>query len=243
MNAPDDRDEVEQLLDRGYRADVDPHFAASLLTRLQEEIRPRPIRRWLLGGAIAAGAAIVVGLAAIMYCLYAGPSVPRVAEAPTDEVGPIVVRGRILKWDAPIAEFALSAVIHGKVNAATVYVDLSEDLRAMHRHVREASAEVPATAPAEAELSARAATLFATQLNVAAGTDMVLELGPPRDGRRPTRQGRILSWAGVADLPPRDRHYGHGTRGTIINVVDYSFAAEPQPLPGNSLRDEWGMPR
>jgi len=199
------------------------------------------MRRWLLGGSIAAGVAVLFGVAAIVYCLYARPSAPRVVEAPTGDVGPLVVRGRILKWDAPIAEFAVSRVVHGEVKAVTVYVDLSEDMRAMCRHVRERLAGTPATAPAEAEISARAATLFATQLNVAAATDMVLEIEPRRGERRPDRQGRILSWAGVGGLPPRDRHLDMD--GTIINVVARSFAFDPQPHPGGLLRDEWGMPR
>jgi len=147
----------------------------------------------------------------------------------------------MLKWDAPIAEFAVSQVIHGKVDATTVYVDLSGDLGAMRRHVREGLAKGAATAPVEAEVSARAATLFATQLNVAAGTDMLLELGPRSGGRRLERQGRILSWGGVPDLPPRDRHYD--IERTIINVVADDFASALRPHPGDLLRDEWGMPR
>lgn len=241
MNTLDDRDEVEDLLHQGYGADVDPSFAASLLARLQEEMKPRSMHRWMVGGAIAAGVAILFGVVAIMYCLYAGPSVPAVVEAPTDEVGPLVVRGRMLKWDAPIAEFAVSQVIHGKVDATTVYVDLSADLGAMRQHVREGLATGAATAPLETEVSARAATLFATQLNVAAGTDMVLELGPRSGGRRLERQGRILSWGGVPDLPPRDRHYD--IERTIINVVADDFASALRPHPGDLLRDEWGMPR
>ena len=239
MNTVDDRDEVGDLLHQGYGADVDPSFAASLLTKLQEGMRPRAMHRWMVGGAIAAGVAILFGVVAIMYCLHARPSAPPLVDAPTDEAGPLVVRGRMLRWDAPVAEFAVSQVIHGKVNAATVHVDLSEDLHAMHRHVREGLAEGAARALAEAEVSARAATLFATQLNVAAGTDMVLELGPRSGGRE--RQGRILSWGGVPDLPPRDRHYDMET--AIINVVADGFASALRPRPGDLLRDEWGMPR
>ncbi len=251
MNTHNDRDEVEDLLRQGYRADVDPGFAASLLTKLQEEMRPltklqeemRPqsIHRWMVGGAIAVGVAILFGVATIMYCLHARPSAPALVEAPTDEVGPLVVRGRMLKWDAPIAEFAVSEVIHGKVNAATVYVDLSGDLGAMRQHVREGLGKETATAPVAAEVSARAATLFATQLNLTAGTDMVLELGPRFGARRPERQGSILSWGGVPDLPPQNRHYD--IERTIINVVADGSASTLRPHPGDLLRDEWGMPR
>ena len=100
--------------------------------------------------------------------------------------------------------------------------------------------EVTATAPAEAEVSARAATLFATYLNWASGTGMVLQLGPRPEAGRLERQGRILSWAGVPDLPPRDRHCD--VEKTIINVVADGLASA-RPHPGDLLRDEWGMPR
>ncbi len=241
MNTPDDRDEVEDLLHQGYGAEVDPSFAASLLTRLQKEMGPRSMHRWMVGGAIAAGVAILLGVGAIMYSLRARPSGPTVVEAPTNEIGPLVVRGRILKWDAPIADFAVSQVIHGKVNAATVYVDLSGDLGAMRRYAREGLANGAATASVEAEVSARAATLFATQLNMAAGTDMVLELEPHSGGRRMERQGRILNWGGVPELPPRDQHYD--IEETIINVVAHGSTSALRPHPGDLLRDEWGMPR
>jgi len=241
MSTPDGHDEVGDLLHQGYAADVDRGFAGSLLTRLQEEMRPRPMRRWMVGGAIAAGAAILFGVAAIARWMHARPSAPTLAVTPTDGAGPLVVRGRMLRWDAPIAEFAVTQVIQGEVNAATVYVDLSADLGAMRRHAYEALAKGAATAPAEAAVSARAATLFASQLNVAAGTEMVLELGPPSAGRRPARGGRILSWAGVCDLPRWDRHYDMDR--TVINVVDDGFASAMRPRPGELLRDEWGMPR
>ena len=241
MNTLDDRDEVGDLLHQGYGAGVDPSFAASLLRRLQEEMRPRSMHRWMVGGAVAAAVAILFGVVAIMYCLHARPSAPALVEAPTDEVGPLVVRGRMLKWDAPIAEFAVSQVIHGKVDATTVYVDLSGDLGAMRRHVREGLAKAAATGPVEAEVSARTATLFASQLNVAAGTDMVLELQPRSGGRRMEGQGRLLKWGGVPELPPRDRHYD--IEKTILNVVADGSASALRPHPGDLLRDEWGMPR
>ncbi len=241
MNNLNDRDEVDDLLRQGYAADVDPSFAASLLMRLQEEMKPRSRHRWIVGGAVAAGVAILFGIVAIICCLHARPSVPALVETPTDEVRPLVVRGRMLKWDAPIAEFAVSQVIHGKVDATTVYVDLSGDLGAMRRHVREGLAKGAMTAPLEAEVTARAATLFATQLNMAAGTDIVLEFGPRSGGSRLARRGRILSWGGVPNLPPRDRHYD--IEETIINVVADGFASTLRPPPDNLLRDEWGMPR
>ena len=241
MNILNDHDEVDDLLHQGYAADVDPNFATSLLTRLQEEMKFRSRHRWMVSGAVAAGVAILFGVIAIICYLHARPSLPALVEAPTDEVSPLVVRGRMLKWDAPIAEFAVYQVIHGKVDATTVYVDLSGDLGAMRRHVREGLAKGAATAPLETEVTAQAATLFATQLNVAAGTDMVLELGSRSGGRRLARQGRILSWGGVPNLPPRDRHYD--IEETIINVVADGFASTLRPPPGNLLRDEWGMPR
>ena len=241
MNTANDRDEVGDLLHQGYAADVDPSFAASLLTRLQEEMRPRATRRWVLAGAIAAGVAILLGAAAILYSLHARQLAPALVKGPTDGVGATVVRGRILKWDAPIAQFLVSQVIRGKVDAPTVYVDLSGDLGAMRKHVREGSAKAAATVPAEAEVSTRAATLFATQLNLAAGADVLVELAPGCGGRRLERRGRILSWGGVAELPPRDRHYD--IEGTIINVAGDGFGFGLRPHPGGFLRDEWGMPR
>jgi hypothetical protein len=241
MNNLNDRDEVGDLLHQGYGADGDPGFAASLLTRLQEEMRPRPMHRWMVRGAIAASVAILFGVVAIIYCLHAGPSAPLLVETPADEVGQLVVSGRILKWDAPIAKFAVSQVIRGKVNAPIVYVDLSADMHAMRRYVREELPKGATTLPVAADLSARATTLFATQLNLAAGRNMVIELRPRSGGRRLERQGRILSWEGVPDLPPRDQHYD--IRKTIINVIADGSAATLRPHSGNLLRDEWGMLR
>ena len=192
-------------------------------------------------GAVAAAAAIVFGIVGIIFFVRARPSSTALVEAPTGEVGRLVVRGRILKWDAPIAEFAVSQMIHGTVDAATIYVDLSRDLDAMRRHVREGSTVRAARTLRETEIAARAATLFATQLNLAAGTDMVLELGPRREGGQLERRGLILNWGGVPDLPPRDRHYDMAD--TIINVVAGGSASALQPHPGDLLRDEWGMPR
>lgn len=241
MNTTDDRDEVGDLLRQGYAGDVDRSFAASLLTRLQKEMRPRSTRRWMVAGAVAAGVAILLGVATIMYCLNAGPSAPVVAKAPIGEAGLLVIRGRMLKWDAPIAEFAVCEVLRGKPGAATVYADLSGGLGDMRRYVLERSANRAATAPAESEISARAATLFATQLNMAAGTDMVLELGPRSQWNRLARQGRIMKWGGITDLPPRDRHDDVGR--AIINVVADGSACALRPRPGDLLMDEWGMPR
>ena len=241
MNTPDDRDEIGNLLRKGYEADMDSDFSASLLARLQKEMTPRPTHRWMVAGAAAAGVAILLGVVTIMYCLRAGPSAPIATKAPTNEAGLLVIRGRLLKWDAPIAQFAVSEVLRGKPDAATVFADFSEGLGDMRRYVLERAASGATTAPAEAEISARAATWFANQLNRAAGTDMVVELRPRCQPRRPARQGRILKWAGVADLPPRDRHYDSGR--TMINVVAGGSACLLRPRPGDLLIDEWGMPR
>ena len=241
MNAGDDRDEVGDLLREGYAADVDRRFAASLLTRLQDGVKPRLGRRRIVGVAIAAGVAIVVGAAAAVYCLRSRRPAPGVVDPPTGEVAPLVVRGRVVKWDAPVATVAVSDVIRGSVNASRVHVDLSEDLAAVRRQIRDRFANSMATAPAEAEVSARAATLFATHLNWAAATGVVLELEPRSQVGRPGRRGRILSWAGVADLPPRDRDC-HPAE-TVINVVAAGWTSPPQPHSRSLLTDEWGMPR
>lgn len=220
---------------------MDPDFTASLLTRLQKEMTPRLTHRWMIARAVAAGVAILLGVATIMYCLRAEPSAPVATRAPTPEDGLLVIRGRLLKWDAPIAQFAVSEALRGKPDAETVFADFSEGLGDMRQYVLERTANDPATAPAEAEISARAATLFANQLNRAAGTDMVVELRPRSQPSRPARQGRILKWAGVADLPPRDRHYDSGR--TMITVVADNAACLLRPRPGDLLIDEWGMPR
>jgi len=241
MSGSDDRDEVGDLLRRGYAADVPAGFADSLLTRLHEQMRRRSRYRWMFRGAIAAGVAALLGLAGVMYCLLARPSAPGGPTARTDGPEPIVVCGRILKWDAPVAEFAVSRTIRGTVDDAAVYVDLSRDLESTRRRVGQDMAKGAMTAPADVEVSARAATLFATMLNRAGSTEMVIELAPVSAAHRLDRQGTILSWAGVPDPPPRDRHFEMDR--TIINVVDAGLTASLRPRQGNLLRDEWGMPR
>jgi hypothetical protein len=236
------RDEVGELLDRGYASDPVDGFAASLLGRLQESIKPHPRRQRPIGAAIAASAAILLGLAAIIYCLHTGESDPDIVEAPIEKVAPLVVRGQILKWDAPIAEFAVTEVISGKSNtAAVLYVNLSTDMDAIRQYVRQGLPKEALAAMTDDDLSARAATLFTTQLNMAARTNLVLELEPRSSGCLSESPGRILSWAGIPDLPPRDQHYDMNK--TIINVVDNGSAATRRPHADNFLRDEWGMPR
>ena len=241
MNSSDDRDEVGDLLQRGYAADVPAGLADSLLARLHGQMRRRSRHRWLLGGAIAAGVAALFGLAGVMYCVLARPSAPAGPTARTGGAEATVVCGRILKWDAPVAEFAVSRTVRGTVDDKTLYVDLSRDLESMRRRVSRAVAIGSSSAPAEADVVAQAATLFASLLNRAGATEMVLELAPGSADGSSARQGRIMGWSGVADLPPLDRHFEMDK--TIVNVVDSGLTASLRPRLGNLLRDEWGMPR
>jgi hypothetical protein len=211
MNTLDDRDDddVGALLRSGYASDADPDFAASLLAEMQENLAPRPRHLWARWAAVAAGLAIVCGVAAILHSRHSESPVPVVENVPSDEVGPLVVRGRLVKWDAPIADFAVSEVIHGKLDAKTVQVDLTPELDAL--------------------------------LNSAAGKDMVIELGQVSDGLRPKTKGRVLSWSGVTDLPPRDRW--NNENDMVLTVVVNGSASAGPTIRNRWLTDEWGMPR
>jgi hypothetical protein len=240
MKVSDDGDKVGELLREGYAADVDPGFAGSLLTELQKEMASRRRHVWVKWAAVAAGVVIICGVAAIIYSRHARPSAPYLAKPPDEGVAPLVVRGRAMRWDSPVMQFRVFEVMHGKLDAQTVEVDLSCDLDAMRRRVRDDLGNRATRTLMEAEVSSSAETLFASLLNQGAGTDMVIELSGYSGDPRPIREGRIISWGGVIDLPPRDHVYA--LEDTIIIVADGAINTA-RPHSGNLLRDEWGMPR
>ncbi len=255
MNTLDDNDEVADLLRRGYAAEADPRFADSLLRRLQKQAAFRRGRRKALWWAAAAGIAIVCGAAAVQYYRGRKPAAaPTVVDVPIESAEPLVVRGRMTRWDAPILTFAVSEVLQGELDATVVAVDLSGELAAMRLEVprrlasarsnlastASRSASPLATAPEDAEAPPAAALLFAALLSRAGGRDMVLALGAYSAGEPLAREGSILRWGGVPDPPPRDPLAG--PEGAIIVIYRGPHAAG-RTHPGHPLTDEWGMPR
>jgi len=241
MNTVDDGDEVGALLRSGYAADVDPGFAASLLARTKKKLAPRPRYARIGWAAIAAGVIILVAIAAILPSRHTEPLVSTAASVPMDRSGQLVVCGRMVKWDAPIMEFAVSQVACGKLDAKTVQVDLTPELDAMHDRVREQIGGMAATESMRSEVPRIAQTALVALLNSAAGKDMVLELGQVSDGLRPKTKGRVRSWGSVTELPPRD--CVNNEKDTVLTiVVDGSTCASPT-IRSRWLTDEWGMPR
>ena len=241
MNNPDEGDDVGALLRSGYASDANAVFAAALLARMQQKLAPRPRHLWAGWAAVAAGLAILGGVAAILHFRHPRPSVPVVARAPSDEVGPVVVRGRLVKWDAPIAEFVVSQVIHGKLDAKTVQVDLTPEPDAVRNDVRAQVDGMASTESTELQVLGDAQTAWVALLGSAAGKDMVLELGPVGDGPRPRTKGRVLSWGSVTDLPPRGQ--ADNGKDMVLTVVVDDSASAIHTLRSRWPTDEWGMPR
>lgn len=240
MKASDDGEKVGELLRDGYAADVDPAFAGSLLAELQKEMAPRRRRPWLRWAAMAAGVAILCAAAALIYVRHTGPSSPAVVKAPDEGVAPLVVRGRVMRWDSPVMLVSVLEVLRGKLDAQTVEVDLSGDLDATRRRDCDDLSTGTTRTHAETELVSRAETLFESPLNQGAGRDMVIEISGHSGGPRLPMKGRILSWGGVIDLPPRDHLYA--PEDTLIIIADAPINSA-RPHPRGLLRDEWGMPR
>jgi len=241
MNTLDDDDEVGALLRGGYASDADPGFAASLLARMQKQLAPRPRHARVGWAVMAAGLIILAGIAAIVLFRHTKAPVSIVAGDPSNRRGQLVVSGRMVKWDAPIMELAISQVMSGKLDAKTVQVDLTPELEAMHSRVRGQIGGMAATESIRSEAPRRAETALVALLNSAAGKDMVLELGQVSDGLRPKANGRVLSWGSVTDLPPRDRV--NNQEDMILTVVVDGSACAGPTIRSRWRTDEWGMPR
>ena len=227
-------DDLGKLLQNGYASQVDPEFAASLLARLQGERVSRP-RRWvgLRAAAAAAALAVACGVALILH-FWPSPAPQPIAQGiPFSEPAPIVVVGRMMKWEEPIAEFAISRVIRGKLEARRITVDLTP--------MSEASHVDPAGQATSLSLARGPRNSLSVLLSETAGKECVLELHAVRPGAGETMKAAILSWEGITNLPPRDR--GANEEDVNLTVVINSSKQGDPAVNSRWLSDEWGMPR